>query len=451
MKVWRWAWVCLALAVPARAAFEPLRYNDDFDNQRTSCSSEESCLKSVPWRRSSWKWSLGGEARWRYESTFNPEYGSAQQDPWGAFLQRYATFVDLSDDRGWRLFFGMSSALQSGRAGGASPVDANRLDLSNAFVEWQGELAKGGTVLSLRLGVQELRFGSGRLVDARDGPNVRRAFQGGQAIFQSGVWTATALRVSPRSSLPGVLDDRTVGGQNLAGVYATRLGERLGVDVYALHLRDDRASYLEGPASESRWSVGIRAFGQRGAMDWDWEAIRQWGHWGDRRIAAWTLASETGISLRNVAARPRISILLAAASGDRDPGDGRLGTFHPLYPRGNYFGDDATLGPRNFINGQFQFQFNPAANWTASASISRFLRFSKADGIYTPSGGLSRAPGASDARWVANVHSVTTEWEFRPGWKASTVLSYFESGDFLRETGTAEPMFYLELSLLVRF
>ena len=38
------------------------------------------------------------------------------------------------------------------------------------------------------------------------------------------------------------------------------------------------------------------------------------------------------------------------ASGDKDPHDDRLGTLHLFFPRGNYFGDEAKLGPRYFLN-----------------------------------------------------------------------------------------------------
>lgn len=444
-------WLALLCATPGCAAFEPLRYDDDFSAQRQACLTGEPCLKAIPLTGTSLTLSLGGEGRWRYESTSNPDYGASPQDRWGAFLQRYSLFADLSGDAGWRAFLQLSSAAQVGRAIGPSPVDANRLALSNAFAEWQGRAGHGDALLTLRAGVQELRLGSGRLVDARDGPNVRRSFQGVRAIVARGPWTVSLFSAVPRLSLPGSFDDRPASGQRLGGLYATRQGSNAGIDAYALWFEDDRAIYLDRPGHESRWSLGARTYGTRDALDWNWEAVHQGGHWGPLQIRAWTLATDTGYRFESHPWRPRLSLLVAAASGDRDPRDARLETFNPLFPRGNYFGEDATLGPRNFINHQWQIEVEPRQDWTIGAATSRFLRLATEDGLYLPSGGLARAPGDSTARGVADVHSFWAEWRFRPGWQVSGVLAYLRPGRFLHETGPAEPLSYVELTLRRQF
>lgn len=79
-------------------------------------------------------------------------------------------------------FFGqLTSALETGRAEGPSPVDEDELAWQNAFFdlsssEWNGRTA------TARLGRQEIVFGSGRIVDVREGPNVRRTFDGGRGL-----------------------------------------------------------------------------------------------------------------------------------------------------------------------------------------------------------------------------------------------------------------------------
>jgi len=103
-------------------------------------------------------------------------------------------------------------------------------------------------------------------------------------------------------------------------------------------------------AAERRTSIGTRVSGRAGAWDYNWEAIVQFGHFGDDDIRAWTVATETGVTFFDVLWRPRLALSANIASGDKDPGDGKLQTFNPLFPRGNYFSEDATLGPRNFFN-----------------------------------------------------------------------------------------------------
>ncbi|WP_052107760.1 alginate export family protein [Aerolutibacter daejeonensis] len=450
----------LAWPALASAQMEVLRFDDDFAAQRAHCAATRSnaspgsnaaCWKEMPLgTRLPWTLSLGGEARWRYEYTHHPAYGEDPQDKRGAVLQRYAAFVDLRAGNRIRGFVQINSAWATGRVAGPSPVDENRLDLENAFVEVSSQ-ASAGSVLGLRHGIQELRLGSARLVDVREGPNVRRTFQGTRGWAQFGAWRVDAFDVSPRLALPASFDDRRSLTQDLQGVYATRNQSNSGLDLYALHYDARDARYVQGSAQERRWSLGVRSFGQRGPWDWNWEAVLQGGHFGDASIRAWTLATDTGYTFTGAQWSPRVALLAAAASGDRHPGDGRLETFNPMFPRGNYFGEDATLGPHNFFNLQPTVSFQPHADVSVEASLDVFWRQSPDDGVYAPAGALVRAPGGSRARHVATVASLGTTWEPTPQWTSSVVLAYLKPGRFLRETGDHQPLGYIELTLRYRF
>ena len=163
-------------------------------------------------------------------------------------------------------------------------------------------------------------------------------------------WRVDAFAAAPRQNRQGSFDDARSQTQALRGIYATRNGGVTSWDVYALHYEDTVARYVQGVAHERRWSLGTRVFGGRKAWDWNWEFAVQGGRFGDAEIRAWSLATDTGYTFDGVVGEPRVALLLAVASGDKDPDDDRLGTLNPFYPRGNYFGDEATLGPRNFFN-----------------------------------------------------------------------------------------------------
>lgn len=47
-----------------------------------------------------------------------------------------------------------------------------------------------------------------------------------------------------------------------------------------------------------------RFHGQERGWDWNWEAIYQFGSFGDGDISAWTIASETGVERRKVGGLP---------------------------------------------------------------------------------------------------------------------------------------------------
>jgi hypothetical protein len=90
---------------------------------------------------------------------------------------------------------------------------------------------------------------------------------------------------------------------------------------------------------------------ERPGLDFDYEGLWQFGSFGSRTIQAWTLASETGYRFPTMCLKPRFSAKADISSGD-DPRTNTLGTFNPLFPKGNYFGVLATTGPGpiNFID-----------------------------------------------------------------------------------------------------
>ena len=442
----------LLVADAALAQFRPLRFDEDFRAQCQPCAEDNeriACWKDRP-IADDLRLSVGGDLRWRYEHAGNPRYGLERQDRWGVLMQRGSVFADLRLGEHWRGFAQLANSYTKGRAAGPSPVDENRLDPTNLFVEWQSAGDRKGSI-GMRVGIQELQFGSGRAIDSREGPNVRRSFEAVRAYATSGPWRVDAFTAAPRQNRPGSFDDARSQTQTLRGLYATRTGSVTSWDVYALHYEDDLARYGQGVAHERRWSLGTRVFGGRKAWDWNWELAVQGGRFGDGDIRAGSLATDTGYTFDSVAGQPRVALLLAVASGDKDPDDDRLGTLNPLYPRGNYFGDEATLGPRNFFNIHPALSLKLAPRIQLNASLDFFWRHSIRDGVYAPNGMLIRAAGDSRARYVATIASLGATWTPAPGWSSTAVVAYAQPGAFLRETGANDALSFISLSLQYRF
>ncbi|MBD9477896.1 alginate export family protein [Pseudoxanthomonas sp. PXM02] len=439
--------VLLLMAVESSAAqFELLRYEDNFATQRHNCTERRpmACWKHRPLGEDATV-SIGGGLRWRYEYIDNPAFGDAPQDRAGVVLQRYSIFADLAWGAHWRGFAQLGMSLAHGRADGPSPVDANRLDPTNLFGEWRANTATG--TRGVRVGIQELRFGSGRLIDVREGPNVRRSFEMARAYAHYGDWRVDVIAGVPREHRPGTFDDARLDSQHLHGVY----GAGRGWDVYLLHYEDARARYLNAAAHERRWTFGARRFEDRGAWAWNWEFMAQGGRYGNADIRAWSVATDTGYTFEATVWQPQVALLASIASGDRDPDDGRLQTFNPMYPRGNYFGDEATLGPRNFFNLQPVLRLQPTPRMELSGRVDFFWRHRTQDGVYAPNGRLIRAPGDSNARHVATIASLSADWVLTPGWDAAMTLAYFRPGSFLRETGAHAPLRHVEMTIQHQF
>jgi hypothetical protein len=445
--------VMLSMLSPdvALAQFKPVRYDDDFARQSETCADDEAlaCWKN---RRISDEiyLSVGGDLRWRYEFVNNPRYGEARQDRWGAVLQRYSAFADVRFGQHWLGFAQLSTSRAQGRAAGPSPVDANRLDATNLFVDWHTP-ADGATQLGVRAGIQELLFGSGRAIDPREGPNVRLSFDAVRVYATVGGWRIDGFTATPREARPGSFDDRRSPTQSLRGLYTTHEQSGNGWDVYLFHYEDKAARYPQGNGHERRWTLGTRAFGRRGLWDWNWEMAVQGGHFDQATIRAWSIATETGYNFDDRRGSPRLSLSAAVASGDRDRHDDRLGTLNPMYPRGNYFGDEATLGPRNFFNIQPTLLLRPVSTLQISARIDLFWRHSAEDGVYAPNGMLMRGPGDSDARHVATIASLFVQWTPAPRWSTSLVHAQSRAGRFLRDTGAHDHLSHTAVTLQYRF
>ena len=397
--------------------------------------------------------SFGGELRQRYEFTDNPVFGQDRQDEAGVWLQRAVLHGDLRVGQHVRVFAQLFSALEAGREGGPSPVDENRLALQNGFVDFRFAPVER-LEATVRAGRQELQYGSGRLVDVREGPNVRRTFDAARAILEARDWRVDGLAARPRAVEPGVFDDEANDDQALWGVYATGGRELLPagrLDLYYLGFRDDAGVFEQGAAEETRHSIGARVWGESGAWDWNWEAVFQFGSFGDGEIRAWTLASATGRTWTDLPWRPRVGVSANIASGDRDPDDADLQTFNPLFPRGNYFSEAAVLGPRNFVNIQPSLTVSPAERWSVTADVNAFWRLETEDGVYAPSGQLVRASGGSGERFVGTSASLAVTYSVSDHLSLGAIYTHFAAGDFIEATGPSDDIDFIELTATFRF
>ncbi len=395
--------------------------------------------------------SFGGELRHRYEYTRNPGFGADPQDH-GAFLQRYILHADLRISPGLRLFGQFLSAFANGRAEGPSPVDQNRLDLQQGFVDISFEPVPGAR-LTLRPGRQEVRLGSARLVDVREGPNVRRSFDGARATLTWSDWRLDVLALRPVAQEQGVFDDRTGRRQALWGLYGVGKPTWFpagSVDLYYLGFRDEAGRYAKATAPETRHSVGTRLWGDHDSWDWNNEFVYQFGEFGSGRIGAWTAAFDIGHSWNEAWLAPRIGLATAIASGDGNPAGPGLRTFNPLFPRGNYFSELALLGPRNFFNVNPSLTLRPHGNVTLTGAVNFFWRQSLEDAVYTPNGSILRAADDSDARYVGTEFSLSSEWRANRHTTLTAIYSHFVPGAFIRETGPSKEISYLELTVKIQ-
>lgn len=419
-----------------------LRYTEDYTGLAETAAAEEwwARYKDVALdRRGLWRLSFGLELRAQSETFrgdgLRPEEDLGLEYIWWRALPTF----DLRGD-GVRAFTQFILATASGLDAEPSPIDDDRGDLLQGFIEVPFDAGSG--VATLRGGRRLLSYGSERLVGNRYGPNVPLAFDGFQAAYETDGFEAEALWVRPVQTRADDFDDSSNDARSLFGLYTTTTFDGHGLDLYYLGNHDDGARYDAGVADERRHTFGARSFGHAGAADWNAEIFGQFGDFGDQDIRAWSATLEAG--LRPAGADWRVFARGSVISGDQDPGDDELGTFDPLFPRGKYFGEIGTIGPSNLIDALVGVQLELAEGWSLEASTNGYWRHSTADGIYANNGPLLRTGSTSDERFVgiqgdvALIHQVsrTVSW--------TVSYSMLDGGPFLEDTGPSSPLhFYL--------
>jgi hypothetical protein len=382
---------------------------------------------------------LGGEVRQWYELFRNANWGVGPQDRDGYLLQRVSTYADWHLGDGVRVFGQLASATELGRNGGPRPVDEDRLWVEEAFAEFKVPVFSD-TQVAFRLGRQEFEFGSGRFVDVREGPNVRRAFDGFSSVVDGDSGRATAFIVQPVLNGPQVFDDPTDTRTTFWGVYATKLLPSMsgGLDLYYLGINNHQATFDRGTGDENRHTLGARAFGRRGDWDYDWELTYQAGSFAGLPISAYSFATDTGYTLKSVRFLPRVSLKAGATSGDGGSGSSHFGTFSPLFPSGIYFGQAAISlnGPSNMLRLGVSLQGYLSESVQLGIDYDWFWRNSLYDGVYGLGVNLLRTGMESRERYIGSQLSASLVWHATRHVDLSVAYAYFAAGPFITESTT---------------
>lgn len=395
-----------------------------------------------------WFMTIGGEAREVWEQIGNDNWG--QQPFWNGYLnERYMPYFDVHYGRHVRTFVELKSGINSFRYGGPRPIDEKKLDFQAAFL--QVGTALGQNFIELRVGRHELEYGSGRLIDVREGPNVRLSFAGFVVKSKIRRWLVDGFALRPNVDNPGFFDNNPNHGVGFWGVYAIRaLPHNTSLDLYYLGLDRKEATFERGTAQEVRHSLGGRISRpiatERPGWDFDDEALWQFGSFGSDNIQAWTVATETGYRFTTVRLKPRVSAKADISSGDH-PNSPTLGTFNPLFPKGNYFGVLATTGPGpiNFIDVHPRVEVTFPYGVTGSFDWIVQWRESLDDGVYAVPGFLIRAADGSRARFVGNRPGTEIRWQKTRHLWFQADYGIFYAGSFLKQTQPGRNLNYWAL------
>ncbi|MDG2520749.1 alginate export family protein [Caulobacter segnis] len=380
---------------------------------------------------------FGLDLRARYEGFESNFWGAVDPADDGYLWLRALPNADVKAGP-VRAYVQLAATQARGVGLGEGPVDTTGLDRLQSFVEVVLPTGEE-TQLVLQAGRALTPLGSERLVGRRYGPNVPQAFDGLRATVKTARLKVDLLDLRPVAVAPGNFDDRPSRTRRLGGVYATAdLGQGAGLDVYWLDYANDGARFEQGAARERRDTYGIRFFGQRENWSWNWEAMVQRGRFGDDAIAAWSVGTETGYRFADAPLKPAFRLRANYVSGDRDPDDGKLGTFNALFPKGKYFGELSPIGPYNIANISPTVSLDLGRGVGLDLSAAAYWRASTRDGLYDVPGQLIRESGASRARFVGAQVEAAVTWQVDERLTLTGSMSVFAPGGFLRQTGPSD-------------
>jgi len=373
--------------------------------------------------------SLGGEIRERLESLDAPRFGLAGANGDTYVLQRVLLHADLRLGASIRLF-GQIGAHDAFGKDELNPPDEDHLDVQQLFVEIRPAVG-----ISARIGRQEMTFSPlQRFVSFRDGTNVRQNFDGGRLTWSRGPWRLDAFLTRPVTVVRGTFDNDANRDQLFGGAYASRrLGSQAAsaLDAYWFFL--DRDNLPTG--RERRHSLGLRYAGMRGRIDWDLEALHQFGRSGSREISAWAASGDLGYTLAAAPLRPRLGLRFDAGSGDGNPIDNRVGAFHPLFPSGPYFNEANLTSWTNLVGLRPSLLIRPEARLTLQAAVQFKWRESRLDAVYLgPSTPLAATRG-NRAREIGQAFTMDATYQVNRNLALRAYYLWHEAGEAIARAG----------------
>ena len=317
------------------------------------------------------------------------------------------------------------------------PTDVDHFDLQQGFADLRASIGQDAS-LTFRGGRQEMTFGAGRLVDVREGPNVRLSFDGGRVFYESPALRIDAFGAAPVVVERGVFDDRSIARETFPGkafwglysVIPVSAVPGLHIDLYYLGLLRQNAPYNSGVANERRQTIGTRVWGGAGAWDYDTEGIFQFGAFGSGDIRAWSVASNTGYTIASLWGEPRLGLQADVASGG-GPG-GTLKSFNPLFPKFAYFTEASINAPINFIDVFPSVTVQPLKNFAFKVGVDVLWRYSVQDAFYQPPG-VPLVPGsANKKRFLGLQSNLQAEWQATSHISVNAAYVHFVTKGFLK-------------------
>jgi hypothetical protein len=423
-----------ATKTPARPTIKTNRWQEDWSSLADPTLRTEPLdrLKYLPLGDVGYV-SMGGTLRDRLETNDAAAFGITGHDD-TYVLQRFQVHADAHLGENWEVFTQLEDvrAFTKRQLGGA---DQNRLDLRLAFVAY--EKTFGANTFKARVGRQDMAFDLQRFVSSRDGPAVRQSFDAVWADWETGAWRFIGFLSQPVQYADDKAFDDSSSGNFRFDMLRVERHVHGANELSAYYARYARslARYGDALGEEDRDVFDVRYAAKIGPWDWDLEGMAQRGSVGTAKVRAWAMGAIGGYTFKTARWTPRLGLQVDAASGDHRKGDGRLGTFNPLFPNGVYFTKGAYTGYANLVHVRPSVTIKPAAKLSLQVAAAAQWRETTQDAIYTaPNIALPGSAGVG-GRWTGAYGQIHADYVFNRHLTGLVEAVHYDVGQAIRAIG----------------
>ncbi|NQD94907.1 alginate export family protein [Pseudomonas sp. CrR25] len=375
---------------------------------------------------------LSSEARLRYNAYDNGQLARGNDYQQG--LLRGVLGADLRFNPNLRVYGELATGQVDGRRRNATANFQNDAALQQLFIDARGYL--GATLVGAMFGRQEFADGPRQLLSLSDGPNLHRTWNGVRYYVHAQRLRLGAFDLRATRLGRGTFDEEVNRAERLRGLNASLVvssdgGPNTYLDPFWIHSENPNFRAGGQLGLDDRDTFGLRLWGRRGDLKFDWTLAHQTGEYRGRDIDAWGLFAVHAWALSDQGWKPRLTAHIDIASGGAY-GDGTLKGFNPLYASSNYLGEGQFLGLSNLLLIAPGIAVSPTPRTNLAIEYGFARRLDERDAAYA--GGLRAYTGT---RNVAG-HEIGGLLRLAGTWSASQHLSLFanyehlEAGEVLR-------------------
>lgn len=363
-------------------------------------------------------------------------------------LWRYRQYVDMKVGETARIYAELLDASMFDNPLAITGIDVNRWDLQNFFVDVRFA-ERDGQPIYIRVGRQELLYGSQRLLSPLDWANIRRTWQGIK-FFSKGtdwdldLWSAYPVSISSFGTGQVLTNDNSFDNPDVHHTFSGAWWTYKGVqdqtwDVYWFWDWNKQV-VLPHFAGGNRHTIAtrwLRSFPvtEVGEVDRTWLAEVEGGYqFGDdfgRRVNAGFCTSGLGHQWTGLRWQPTLWVYYDWASGSRNFNGGPTNTFSQQYGLTHAFlGQIDNIARQNISDINGKFSITPIKQFVFETQFHWFDLQNSSDVLYTITGAPFGKPNTG--RHVGQEVDIVATYTYNPNCSLQLGYFYFWYGNFVQ-------------------